>query len=202
MKIESIKNVNITGLFSVPLDHLLISPDKIVSLFNTGTNPVDIKKSVIEAPGLKVIVFPELKKEFIFENVRVLVSDRGEVTPENTTVIDDFKKLIDNNIFDSKKLTAFGFNFDAIVIPDSTFSVSDLIGTKLSKFPNIQNAGVNIVFDKDGLKYNFALAPLGVENKYLAHFNVHIQQDFPDVTEVKRQLLAQYAEFNDVILKI
>ena len=202
MTIESLKNVNITGLFSSPLDHLLISADGIVKLFSGTQNLSEVKKSVIEAPGLKVIILPELKKEFIFESIRVVVGDKSETTPDKSSIIDDFQKLIDNNFIDLKKLTAYGFNFDAIVVPGETFKISDIIGSKLSQFSNISSAGIHVGFEKNNLKYNFDLTPLGVENKYLAHLNAHITQDLPDSTEIKKQLEAQYKEFEELISKI
>jgi hypothetical protein len=203
MKIKTIKNVNITALFPEPVKHSLVDPEIIVSLFSdTTTNAGEIKKNVIEAPGLKVVILPELKKEFVFEPVRILVNDKSEKTLEHSSVIDDFKKLADKKLIDQSKIIAYGFNFDAIVIPDGAFSVCDLVGAKIAKIQNISNVGIMVDFKKNNLKYDFNLAPVGEENMFLAHLNVHFAGTIPEFDVLKKQLTEQFKEFEETIAKI
>lgn len=61
MKIETIKSVNITMLFASPINHLLISREGLLNLFKTDDKEKD-KMAFIEAPGLKVLIFPNQKK--------------------------------------------------------------------------------------------------------------------------------------------
>lgn len=77
MKIETIKNVNIAVLFSEPLNHLLISQKGLLDLFKTRDQQKN-QHTFVEAPCLKVLIFPNLKKEVVFEWVRVLVNDKSE----------------------------------------------------------------------------------------------------------------------------
>ncbi len=172
MRIESIKNVNITALFSAPLNHLLVSQEGLLKLFKTENQEND-KHTFVEAPGLKVMTFPNLKKEIVFEGVRILVNDKSETLPESSNVVDDFQKIMDGNMVEQDKITAYGFNYDVIVSPEnSSFKIGDLVGTKIANLTDIdiKSAGVNILFDKDNTTYVLEIKPIGNEHKFIFHF--------------------------------
>jgi len=92
MKIEAIKNINITISFSSSLNHLLISQKDLLELFKTGDPQKDLH-TFIEAPGLKVLIFPNRQKDIVFEANRVLVNEKTGVRPEESKIIDNFQKI-------------------------------------------------------------------------------------------------------------
>ncbi|MBU4339224.1 hypothetical protein KKB43_03200 [Patescibacteria group bacterium] len=203
MKIEAIKNINITALFLEPFNHLLISQKELFDLFKTNDKDKDLH-TFVEAPGLKVLIFPNLKKEIVFEGVRVLINDKSETPPEESKVLDDFKKIIDSNMVNVNKLAAYGFNYDVVVVPENdNFKISDLVGSKIAGIENIKNAGVNILFDKDNITYMLEIKPVGKEKKFVAHFNAHFSVNkLPDNEQLKKQISEQFEEFKKVIKKI
>ena len=203
MKIESIKNVNITMLFASPINHLLISQKGLLDLFKTGNEAKD-KRTFVDAPGLKVVMFPNRKKEFVFEGTRILVNDRSEALPKDSDVIDDFEKIIKSDMVEQNKVAAYGFNYDAVIIPESgSFKISDLVGSKVAAIENIKSAGVNILFEKDAIIYVLEVKPIGNEQKFIAHFNAHFSTNkLPSTKELKEKINKEFLEFKDTIGKI
>ena len=205
MRIESIKNVNITALFSAPLNHLLISQEGVLRLFKTENQEND-KHTFVEAPGLKVLAFPNLKKEIVFEGVRVLVNDKSETLPENSNVADDFQKIINGNMVEQDKIVAYGFNYDVVVLPENdSFEIGDLVGTKITNLTDIdiKSAGVNILFDKGNITYVLEVKPIGNEHKFIVHFNAHFSTNkLPDNIKLKEELSTQFEEMKKIIEKI
>jgi len=201
MKIEAIKNVNITALFASPINHLLVSQKGLLNLFKADDNEV---KTFVEAPGLKVLIFPNRKKEFVFESMRILVNDKSEILPENSEVIDDFEKIMKDNMVEQNKVAAYGFNYDAIIIPEKgSFKISDLISSKIANIQDIKSAGVNILFEKDGATYVLEIKPIGNEQKFVAHFNAHFSANkLPDSKELKGKINKEFLEFKNMIEKI
>ena len=203
MKIETIKNINITALFASPINHLLVRQEGLLDLFKTNNEAKD-KIAFIEAPGLKVLIFPNRKKEFVFEGVRILVNDKSEVLPENSEVIDDFEKIIKSDMVEQNKIAAYGFNYDAIIIPENGgFKISDLVGSKIANIQDIKSAGVNILFEKDSITYVLEIKPIGSEQKFVAHFNAHFSTNkLPDTKELKEKINKEFLEFKDIVKKI
>ncbi len=204
MKIEAIKNVNITVLFSSPLNHLLISQKGLLDLFKTGEQEKD-KHTLVEAPGLKVLIFPNMKKEFVFEGVRILVSDKSETLPENSDIVDDFQKIITSNMVERDKITAYGFNYYAIISPgEEGFRITDFIGSKIFAIgEEIKSAGVNLVFEKNNIKYTLEIKPISYEQqKFVAHLNVHFGKNLPEFEELKKGIREQFEIFKNIIKKI
>ena len=144
MKMQELKNVNITALFSVPFNHLLISQGDIVKLFTTGDPQKDIF-NFVEAPGIKIALFPNQKKEVVFENARLVVNDKSETDLSASTLISDFKKVFNSDSVDKDKVTAYGFNYDMLIELNGS-KLTDLIGTKIFQLPDIKikNAGITI----------------------------------------------------------
>ncbi len=203
MKIETVKNVNITVLFALPINHLLIGQETLLDLFKTGDEEKD-KRTFVEAPGLKVLMFPNQKKEFVFEGTRILVNDKSEIIPEKSAVIDDFEKIIKSDMFEQGKVAAYGFNYDAVIIPEnSSFKITDLISSKVAAIKDIKSAGVNILFEKDGATYVLEIKPIGSEQKFVAHFNAHFSVNtLPNTKELKVEINKEFLKFKDVIGKI
>jgi hypothetical protein len=202
MKIKSIKIINITALFSSPINHLFISPKDILEVFKTG-DPKKDTFNVIEAPGLKVMVFPEQKKEIVFEGNRLVVNDKSEKLVESSSVVSDFRKILNKNIVDATtKLAAYGFNFD--VIAESENSFTDLIGRSVSKIPNISSAGVSVSFEQNSVNYMLAITPTPNDKKlFVVHFNAHLSSNaIPYDGELKKQLMSQFIEFEKTIKNI
>lgn len=202
MKIEAIKNVNITVLFSSPLNHLLINQNGVLSLYKTGDEEKD-KNTLVDAPGLKLFTFPVRKKDLVFEGTRVLISDKSEASPRESDVIDDFKKIIDSGMIEKDKIVAYGFNYDVVVIPESDFRMDNLIGGKISKIPNIKSAGVSISFEKGDVKYLLEIKPISGGGKFIAHFNAHVNVgELPEINKLREKIVEEFDEFRSTIQKI
>jgi len=198
MKIQGLKNLNITLLFSVPLNHLLISQADVIKLFSTGDSQKDLF-NFVEAPGLKVAIFPNQKKDIAFESLRVSLNDKSEVEIDKSTLITDFRKVLDSGFIDKSKIIAYGFNYDFLIELDNS---NDLIGAKISKIPDItiKSAGVNISFEKDGLTHMLTITPTGQEKKFISHFNSHFNSnDIPTNEILKTQIQEQFNEFKEMI---
>lgn len=203
MKIEAVKNVNITVLFASPINHLLISQQGLLELFKTGNQQMN-QHTFVEAPGLKVLIFPSRKKELVFEGTRILVNDKSEVLPKNSDVIDDFEKIKKSDMVEQGKVAAYGFNYDAVIIPEnSSFKINDLVSNKVAAIRGIKSAGVNTLFEKDGTTYVLEIKPIGSEQKFVAHLNAHFSTNkLPDTEELKEKINKEFLEFKDTIEKI
>ncbi|MBI2623493.1 MAG: hypothetical protein HYW65_02865 [Candidatus Liptonbacteria bacterium] len=202
MKIEAVKNVNITALFASPLNHLLISQSGLLDLLKTGDEIKD-KRTFVEAPGLKVLIFPNRKKDFVFEGTRILVSDKSEVLPKESDVVDDFEKIVNSDMVEKNKIAAYGFNYDAVVNPENGFKIGDIVGSKIAGIQDIKSAGVSILFEKGGTTYTLEIKPIGVEQKFVAHFNAHFSTNsLPSDEELKGKIDKEFLEFRNIVGKI
>lgn len=186
-------------LFSSPLNHLLISQSDLVKLFSTGDVQKDLF-SFVEAPGLKLAIFPNQKKDIAFENSRIVLNDKSEVEVSQSTVVADIRKILNNKIFiDRSKIIAYGFNYDFLVELEIG---NNLIGTKISKLPGvtIKSAGINISFEKNGLTHMLTITPTGKEKIFLVHFNSHFNStNIPEDSILKEQIIAQSNEFKEIL---
>ncbi len=197
MKIQSLKNVNITVLFSAPLNHLLISPDKITKFFITG-DPQKDGFNFIEAPGVRVIIFPNQKKDVTFEPFRLIVSDRSGVDIEHSTIVSDFKKVFDTDLVDPSKMVAYGFNFD-ISVETEKGELVNIVGSKLLELPDAQVGGATVLFAKGGIKYVLDMKRIN-EKIYLVHLNVHfVTSVIPDIRLITRNIHLQFKELGNII---
>lgn len=203
MKIEAIKNINITLLFSSPLNHLLISQKDLIDRFKTSDQESDMH-SFVEAPGLKVLVFPNRQKEMVFEGARILVNDKTGRKPEETEVIDDLQNILSLDAIDQNKLSAYGFNYDVVIIPESdSFNINDLVGDKIANIENIKSAGVNLSFEKNNIIYVLDIKPIKNEQRFIAHFNAHFSLNkLPDSRRLKEEIKIQFEELKNVLQKI
>lgn len=205
MKIESIKKINITLLFSGPINHSLISQQDLLNLFRTGDAEKD-KYTFIDAPGLRVFILPNQQKEIIFEANRILINDRTGKSSKDSEVVNDLQRLLDTNLLEKDKIIAYGFNYDVIAIPSNgSFEVEDLIGKKIiTIIKEIKKAGINISFEKDGVKYLLNLNILEESGKkFLALINVHFDiSELPNFITLKEKILKEYKNFEEIIQKL
>jgi len=201
MEPKEIKLINITLLFLEPLNHLLITTQGILELFKIGDKIP--QHSLIEAPGLKVFIFPERKKEIIFEMNRLLINDRSGSLPQDSEVIDYLFKILEKGSFigmASEKVAAHGFNYDILIGPQSgLIQFNELIGNKISKIiENIEEAGIRTIFEKEKVRFDFQLNPVSKE-KLIAHLNAHYREPLPQKEKLNENLLKQYEYFISLI---
>lgn len=199
MKIQELKNLNITLLFSAPLNHLLISQDKLSKIFDTS-DPQEKIQNFVEAPGLKLMIFP--KKDIVFEPARLIVSDKSGIDIEKSALIDDFRKIFNSDSIDSTKVSAYGFNYDVLVEMDDNGKLSDIVGSKLSVLANIKNGGAMVSFEKEGINYVLEIKP-AKDKIFLAHLNAHISSNkIPSDPTLKRELAFNFNTFIDILKTI
>lgn len=202
MRIESIKNVNITALFSAPINHLLISQKDLLDLFKTENQEND-EHTFIEAPGLKVLIFPKRQKEIVFESNRILINEKTGVEPEKSEVVEYLQKILDGNFIEKDKIAAYGYNYDVVVLPDDNFDISDFVGSKIINVGNIKSAGVNFSFEKDNTTLILDIRPIGNEQKFIAHFNAHFNVNkLPNSQELEDEIKIQFEELKNILQKI
>ena len=205
MKIEALKNINITVLFSSPINHLLVSQKDLLDMFKSGDQTKD-QHTFVEAPGLKVAAFPNLKKDIVFETNRFLINDKEEDV-EKTKIVDDLQKIVNSSMVEKDKIVAYGFNYDTIVYPQNEeFKIDDLIGSKISEIEGIKSAGVNILYEKNNITYVLDIKPINAgagDKKFLAHFNVHFnKKELPDEEKLEEDIKKEFKEFESIIEKI
>jgi hypothetical protein len=202
MEFKEIKQLNITLLFSEPLNHLLITFNDLLDLFKVGDERLD-QHSFIEAPGLKVLIFPNRQREIVFEANRVLINDKSKKEPQNSEVVEDLKKILQKNkMVDRNKIIAYGFNYD-IVGTSEKEKVEDFISSKIiDATKNIKSAGVNLVFEKDTSRQTLQIRPLPMANQYLINLNVHYQQPLGELTAIKQKLNDDLTNLLNLIKKI
>lgn len=200
MKIESIKNINITLLFSEQLNHLLISQKNLLEGFKLDSKD---KHSFIEAPGLKVLILPERQKEIAFEVNRILINDKSGSEIEKTSVVGDLQVVLSSDAVNKEKISAYGFNFDAVIVPEDNFSARDLVSDKVAGIGNLKSAGINILLEKDGLIFVLELKPMKNDKKFIAHFNIHYNSsELPLGDKLKNELKLNFKELIDILQKI
>lgn len=203
MKIESIKSVNITGLFTTPLNHLLIDQKSLLDLLKTGNEEED-KHTFIEGPGFKALFFVNRQKEIIFEPNRILINDKSGKDTTESTVIDDLEKISKAGLLNPEDIHAYGFNFDVALNTGEELSTKDILGEKLLSIENVKRVGVSVAFVKNEIKYDFQLKPIADGlNKFLAHLNAHfVSKGLPDSKVLKKSFKEQYKEIEVLIGQI
>ena len=204
MKIESVKNLNITLLFSAPLNHNLVSQQELFGSFKTD-DPKDDLNSFIAAPGIRALIFPNRQKEIIFEANRILINEKTGKSPEDSSVVNDLRVIMEKSFFEKEKIVAYGFNYEIVAIPDGAdFQIDDLISEKIAKIGGIKGAGVSIVFGKDDTRQVLKIEPLeGIDQKFNVSLNIHYsKKDLPSFDDLRKDLIFSFKEFVDVIAKI
>jgi hypothetical protein len=204
MKIESVKNLNITLLFSAPLNHNLVSQQELFGSFKTD-DPKDDLNSFIAAPGIRALIFPNRQKEIIFEANRILINEKTGKSPEDSSVVNDLRVIMEKSFFEKEKIAAYGFNYEIVAIPDGAdFQIDDLISEKIAKIGGIKGAGVSIVFGKDDTRQVLKIEPLeGIDQKFNVSLNIHYsKKDLPSFNDLRKDLIFSFKEFVDVIAKI
>jgi len=202
MEYKEILNTNITLLFSEPLNHLLITLKDLIDLFKIGDEKLD-QHSFIEAPGLKVLIFPNRQKELIFEANRILINDKSKKEPQNSEIVDYLEKILrKNKMVDRNKIIAYGFNCDIIGTLEKG-KVEDFISSKVKEaVENIKSAGINLVFEKNSSRQTLQITPLPTANHFLIHLNVHYQQSLDELGIIKEKLNNNFIDSLNLIKKI
>lgn len=201
MELKEIKQLNITVLFSEPLNHLLIPFKDIFELFKTGDPHLD-QHSFIEAPGLKVLIFINRQKEIVFEANRILIIDKSKKEPKEVEIIADLEKIFEKGLADKEKISAYGFNYDIIGL-STKIKYTDLIGSKINSIiENIKMAGIKVNFDENNSKQILEITPIGPESQFLIHLNVHYQQSLEDIEKVKEKFTRDFVNFINLVEKI
>jgi hypothetical protein len=199
MKIETIKQLNITGLFGESLNHNSVSIQELVKQFSTG-NDEDDKHTAIEAPGLKVLAFPNRQLDYVFESQRMLANDKSGKDIKESPVIDDFFVLL-KDYADMSELEAYGFNYDVIATQDSTIDFDSLIGEPIKKVVDglIETTGVKVNYSKNNLAYELQVSPVNPK-KVVVHLNVHFSEgDLPEQEELKGLFDKHYSDFKIIV---
>ncbi|MGH2563878.1 MAG: hypothetical protein ACRDE5_05165, partial [Ginsengibacter sp.] len=177
-----------------------ISQGDLVKLFKVGDAQKDLF-NVVEAPGLKVLILPNQKKDIVFESTRLSVNDKSGVEIKDSTIIEDFEKAFNISAIDKSKVVAYGFNYDFLAELYSG-NPNDFIGEKISKLKDIvvKNVGINVSFEKDGLTHTLILTPSANPKIFLVHFNSHFNSsNVPNNEELKKQILQRFEEFKNML---
>lgn len=202
MQTKETKQFNITLLFSEPLNHLLITPSKILDLFKKTEDKKSPQHTLVEAPGLKVFVFPQLQKEVVFEVNRLLINDKSGLLPDKSELINYLAKITKSEMVDKKKIIAYGLNYDILITTvNESIDFVKFVGSKISKVvENIEKAGIQIAFHKQTNSYNLELKPIN-QNKLIAHLNVHYNTPLPSKKNLQENLVKQFNYFIALIEK-
>lgn len=196
MKVNEIVNKNITILFSEAINHLLISPTDLIRLFKTGNEKLDLH-TFIEAPGFKVLVFPNREKEIIFEANRILINDKTKEEPAKSEIFDYLENIIEKNkTIDKDKILAYGFNFDVIALSEKRKSKDFLNPGVINLFDNVKSTSFRLFFEKDSLLQDFQVSPTAIESQFLIHANTHHSGGLEKKEKMRKKFLE---DFNKVI---
>ena len=199
MKLQEIINKNITLLFSEPLNHLLISPTELINLFKIGDEKLD-RHTLIEAPGLKVLVFPNRQKEIAFESNRLLISDKTKEDVSQSEIFDYLEKIVEKNrMVDKNKISAYGFNFDVIALSEKG-KLEDFINPEIiGVFSKIKSAGIKFFFEKESSLQDFQITPTPLENQFLIRANFHYAGVLEEKEKIKEKFLKDFNELFKLI---
>jgi hypothetical protein len=199
MQLKGIKNLNITLLFSSPLNHLLISQEEVIKLFTTGDSQKDLF-NFAEAPNFKAVIFPNQRKDIVFESARVILSDKSETGVTDSTLPADIEALLSANLFGTSKMAAYGINYDYFVESEN---ISDLISQKITDAVEVKSAGVNVTFEQNGIANILNITPIGQEKTYLVSFNSQFDVSvLPSKEELQKQILEQSLVLEAVLKSI
>ncbi len=201
---ESIKKLNITLLFSSPLNHNLVSHQDLFDLFKTGDYQNDIN-NFIAAPGIRALILPAQQRDVVFESNRIIINERTGKNPDESDLISSLEKISGKNFFEKEKIAAYGFNYEIIAISDDeNFGTNDLVSDKIANIGAIRGAGVDFVFDKDDKRYVAKIKSLeDVMKKFAVDLNIHYsQKDLPSFDDLKKHLIAGFGELKSLIAKI
>lgn len=202
MELQEIKQINVTVLFSEPINHLLITPKEVVDLFKTGDEDLN-QHSLIEAPGLKVFTFPKKQREVIFEANRLLINDKSGSSPKESKIIESLNSIMGAKMVSLEKIAAWGFNYDTIAVSkNKKIKPTDFISNKIAKIiKKVERAGVQLIFHKDKARFNFQTQPVA-EDKLLVHLNVHYRGILPSERKLKESLAREFNFFISLIKKL
>lgn len=204
---NTVKRLNITFVFSEPLNHAFITPERVVKVF-AQTNGAQEKHNLIQAPNLLVLLLRESKKEIIFEQNRVLINDNSGVSPEESNIIDLADKVHAGSFARKDATSAEGYNFDLIITkPDATiepaiFLPTDFSSTFSQKDETIVASGMKMRIQAKGLRKELQVELLN-ENSVLFHANYHYTGKIAENTSKRhKRFQKDYHDANKLAQKI
>ncbi len=133
-----------------------------------------------------------------------MINDKRCSKIDESEIVDDLQNVLTLDTIDQNKLSAFGFNYDALIIPEGdSFNINDFVGSKIASIINIKSAGINVSFEKNNIIYTLEIRPLKDEKKFIAHFNVHFNLNkLPAIPDLKNEINLQFNESNEVLKNI
>lgn len=201
MKIQSVKQINITILFPEPLNHALVSIPDLREKLKTGNEDQD-KINIVEAPGLKVLIFPVRKREVVFEQNRLLINVKEPEDPAKSDIFEYLDKGFEQTKQDRKKIAAYGFNFDAIVTGNGKGNLLGNRVIKAIKVP-IEEQGVKVTFTVKDRRFTLQLNPTGTPGELLGNINIHHASNIlPDNKVLQKEIEEDLEEFHNLIQRL
>ena len=203
MKIQNLqlKKLNITALFD-KIDQSQITSEAMRNLF-TLKEPERANTPFIELPGTKVLIIPTLKKEVVIEPNRLRVSDASVEDPAKSKVISDFEKAY--KVFSGKStFRAYGYNYDISLQLQEDVSYDKLLSSSFKSLINggkLLEAGVRVVYNKAGRKFDIQIVPSGQEKQLEIHANVHYEAEKIEFTKLAKEMLTDYKKIEQAIKK-
>lgn len=200
MRLQSIKQMNITVLFPVPLNHALISIQELIKDLKKDNQEQD-KTTVVDAPGLKALTYPNRAKDIVYEQNRLLINDRESLDPDKSSIFDYLDKGFKQTIQDRKSIAAYGFNFDVIAMNTKK---GDFLNQHtlqvIRKIGEIQEQGSKVIFARNGKRFDLQLTPTGSKGELLVHLNVHYSKsELPEIKILKKEVESDFGEFKKLI---
>lgn len=182
MKLDSIKKINLTFLFSEPINHNDIHPDDILEVIELEEE----EKSTVQGPHF-IGIFLEKGISIIFEQQRFLITDKRGMEPDDSEIVNYAIKILEDQLPEELKISAHGFNYD-LVANCKDLTIDDLLGEGVTTLPfQLKSGGININFDHKNLKYSVQTKLMSKgDDKIGVHFNVHNPQEgVPSLRETK-----------------
>lgn len=200
--INSIKRLNITFVFSEPLNHILINSGKIVQVF-AGSGENQEKYNSIQAPNFFVLQLQESQKEIAFEKNRVILSDKSGVEPKKSDLSEMAEKVFSETLAKLENISAEGYNFDLeITYPDEEVASNFFLSKKLSnslkirKEEEILTSGIRTRIQGKHARREIQTEILS-SNSIFFHLNYHYTKKIAESSEVRRRRFQQ--NYNDAV---
>jgi hypothetical protein len=131
-----------------------ISPEnsKFAGIYEgeAGTGARFVDDPVIQSKFLSV---PKKQLTVSLEGLRLRIDDESKLNPDSSTLVEESVKIY-SKLFDTAKLSAYGFNFDFFyrfpeLIP-SEYLFKTFVSEDVLKKSKLSDLGIQFVLDKDG----------------------------------------------------
>ena len=190
MRLKKLQQVNFTAVYNDRINHSVIKTDDIARSLGANDNE---QKTVFEAPGVKVIILPQLKKEVVLEANRVVLNDNSGSDIGESSLPEDFYKLSDKL---PGSVGAYGFNYTIIIESSEAIDFSDFLSDHLKQvFGDIIGSGVTIKYGSGSTEYTMQLAPAGIKTEMIVSLNVnYASREIPPSEDLSAELTKNYEE--------